>query len=135
MASVAEIELDVVAKSGRDVTLTEAITGGELERTMDGASTLTLEVHDPHRKLIRSPDLQRAIDLKYDGVWFRLVRISKSEDTVTLTFEDRDVAYLRQHKRPRAISRGKSTRAQFVRSLVREVKSNRIKFYCPEVNE
>ena len=54
---------------------------------------------------------------------------------MTLTFEDRDVAYLRRHTKPRKISRNKSTRAQFVQSLVREVKANRIKFYSPEVNE
>ena len=127
--------LDVVAKSGRDVDIADAIVGGELERTIEGASTLTLEVHDPHRTLIRAPDLRRAIDFKYAGVWFRLVKVAKSGDTVTLTFEDRDVAYLRSHTRPRKVSRGSYTRAQFVRLLVREVKANRIKFYCPEVNE
>jgi hypothetical protein len=122
--------------TGKDVArITDAIVGGELERTIEGASTLTLEVHDPHRALIRSPDLRRAIDVQYEGVWFRLVKVAKSADTVTLTFEDRDVAYLRRHTRPRKVSRNRSTRAQFVRTLVREVKASRIKFYSPEVNK
>lgn len=126
--------LDVAADAGV-VDLSEAITGGELERTIDGASTLTIDVHDPHRKLIRAKDMQRAIDLKYDGVWFRLVKLSKAGMAVTLTFEDRDVAYLRRHTKSRKVSRSKMTRAQFVRSLVREVRQSRIKFFCPEVNE
>jgi hypothetical protein len=126
--------LDVAADAGT-VDISDAITGGSLERTINGASTLTIDVHDPHRDLIRAKDMQRAIDLKYDGVWFRLVKLSKSGTTVTLTFEDRDVAYLRRHTKPRKVARSKMTRAQFVRSLVREVKANRIKFYCPEVNE
>mgnify|MGYP007060586510 CR=1 FL=1 len=50
-------------------------------------------------------------------------------------FEHRDVAYLRGHKRARKVSRNTSTRAQFVRTLVQEVKQRRIKFYCPEVND
>jgi hypothetical protein len=131
----ASVVLDVVAKVGRDVTITDAIVGGSLERTIDGASTLTIDVHDPHRRLIRSPDLKRAIDFHYEGTWFRLVKIAKSGNTVSLTFEDRDVAYLRRHTKPRAMSRGKVTRAQFVRTLVREVKENRIDFYCPELNQ
>jgi hypothetical protein len=131
--------LDAVARGGRNVTITDAITGGTLERTLEGASTLTLELHDPHRELLRA-SLTQAFDCQYAGVWWRLVKIGKSGDKVTLTLEDRDVAYLRAHRRPRKISRGKQTRAQFVRSLVREVgrgdsKTTPIKFYCPEVND
>jgi|tagenome__1003787_1003787.scaffolds.fasta_scaffold20987826_6 hypothetical protein len=130
-----DLVLDVVADVGGDIAIVDAIVGGELERTIEGASTLTIDVHDPHRLLIRSSSLSRAIDLQYAGVWFRLVKIAKSGDTVTLTFEDRDVAYLRTHRKARKVSRNTMTRAQFVRSLVREVKENRIEFFSPEVNE
>jgi hypothetical protein len=130
-----DLDLDVVADVGGDIAIADAIVGGELERTIEGASTLTIDVHDPHRLLLRSPNLSRAIDLQYEDVWFRLVKIAKNGDTVSLTFEDRDVAYLRQHTRSRKVSRNTMTRAQFVRSLVREVKDNRIEFFSPEVNE
>jgi hypothetical protein len=131
--------LDAVAKGGRNVTISDAITGGTLERTIEGASTLTLELHDPHRELLQA-ELTKAFDLEFAGVWWRLVKIGKSGNKVTLTLEDRDVAHLRAHRRPRKISRNKQTRAQFVRALVREVgrgdsKTPPIKFYCPEVNE
>jgi len=129
-----DVILDAVRSAG-EIDVAEALTGGELERTIEGASTLRLEVHDPHRRLIRSPMLERAIDLQYEGIWFRLVKLTKTGNAVTLTFEDRDVAYLRQHDSRRKMDRGKHTRAQFVRSLVREVKASPINFYCPEINE
>jgi hypothetical protein len=128
-----EIVLDVV-KSGRaDWLIQDAIIGGELERTIDGASTLTIELHDPYKRIVKA--ITTAVDLQYDGTWFRLVKLAKSGVSVTLTFEDRDVAYLRRHDKPRKVSRGTMTRAQFVRSLVREVHENHIRFFCPEINE
>jgi hypothetical protein len=113
--------LDVVVRSGLDVSIAEAITGGEIERTMDGASTLSLTLFDPHRALLRNPDLSRAIDMAFGGYWWRLVKVSKSGDNLTLTFEDRDVAYLRAHNTPRKANRNTITRAQFVQAMVREV--------------
>jgi hypothetical protein len=143
-----EFYLDVVVRSGLDVPVADAITGGELERTMEGASTLTLTLHDPHRALLRNPDLARAIDMTFGGYWWRLVKVSKSGDALTLTFEDRDVAYLRQHVKPRKAFRNKVTRAEFIRQLVREVgqrpakkdrkatwNTKRIAFVCPELSK
>jgi hypothetical protein len=143
-----EFYLDVVVKSGLDVSVADAITGGDLERTMEGASTLTLTLHDPHRALLRNPDLARAIDMSFAGYWWRLVKVSKSGDALTLTFEDRDVAYLRQHTKPRKAFRNTVTRAEFIRQLVREVgqrpahgktpkwiAAKRITFVCPELTK
>lgn len=130
-----DLILDVAATIGHSgINVADAVIGGELERTMEGASTLSIDVHDPHRVILRSADLQRAIDLNFDGTWWRLVKLRKAADTLSLTFEDRDVAHLRQHDKPRKVSRNKMTRAQFVRSLVREVKRDPITFYSPEVN-
>lgn len=125
-------ELDPAVGANRDIT--EAITGGTLERTMSGASTLTLNVHDPHRRLVNAKALTHATDIQVAGDWYRLVKITKQGDGLTLVFEDRDVAFLRAHTRPRKVSRNKMTRAQFVRSLVKEVKAHKIKFFCPELN-
>jgi hypothetical protein len=143
-----EFYLDVVVKSGLDVSVADAITGGDVERTMEGASTLTITLHDPHRALLRNPDLARAIDMTFAGYWWRLVKVSKSGDALTLTFEDRDVAYLRQHTKPRKAFRNTVTRAEFIRQLVREVgqrpahgktpkwiAAKRITFVCPELTK
>ena len=46
---VASFVLDTTGKL--DPEIAEAIIDGELERTMDGASTLSVTVHDPYRSL------------------------------------------------------------------------------------
>jgi hypothetical protein len=110
-----------------------SLTDGTLERTVDGASTLTLVVHDPNRILLRSGLFDEAVDVEVDGLWFRLCQVSKASSDLTLTFEDREVAYLRQHKGPKKANRANMTRAEFALSLVREVTQEHIPFVCPEL--
>jgi hypothetical protein len=112
-----------------------AVTGGELERTIEGASTLTLSLHDPEKKLVSSDALEGNVDLKLDRFWFRLTRTAKDGDTITLTFEDREVAWLRGYTEPRRAYRDRSTRAEFVLSLLREVKEGRVRLVCPELHK
>ena len=85
---------------------------------------------------ILSPDLiGKAMEVHLDGVIFRLVGAAYQHQPreVTLTFEDR-IAYLLKRKRgERRASRAKVTRAQFVLSLLREVKLTRPPFVCPEL--
>jgi hypothetical protein len=130
---LSKVVLDVVNRKLRlDTRIDGSIVGGELERTIEGASTLTLTVHDPRRALLQSGMFSYAIDVTLDALRFRLVKVGKQGDDLTLTFEDREVALLRQHNRPRKAKRGKLTRAQFALSLVREVKPA-IPFVCPEL--
>jgi hypothetical protein len=120
---------------GPRTRIDDRITDGTLERTMDGASTLTLTLDDADRTLLRSGLLDRQIDLALLGQWWRLVQVSKQADTLTLTFEDRVVAYLRQIKTPRKAGRSKMTRAEFALSIVREVKAGGgIPFFCPDLH-
>lgn len=117
--------------SGR---LDEALTSAELTRTITGASTLTLNVSDGDRRILTSGVLSAGAWLALDGLNFTLAAVSKAGDDLTLTFEDREVAWLRRYTEPRKAARGpKMTRAQFVLSLVREVREGRIGFYCPEL--
>ena len=125
--------LDVAGSKGLDINVSESIIDGSIERTMDGASTLSVTVHDPSREMLRSGMFDHAIDVKLDGQWFRLAQVNKQGDDLELTFEDRVVAYLRIHKKPRSMSRSKVTRAQFVRLLVREVKATTIPFISPSI--
>lgn len=160
-----------VARDAKDFDITKAITAVELERTIEGASTLTVTLLDPDGKLISetakhviplkpthgtergslrtaeldegwerilAPDMiGRAMEVTLDGARFRLVKATGSyaDSTVTLTFEDL-IVYLLKRKRhpPRAVSRSKSTRAQFIRLLVSEVKLIRPVFVCPDLN-
>lgn len=120
---------------GSRLRVDQRITDGSLERTMDGASTLSLTIDDHDRALLRSGMFSRQLDLELDGEWWRLVQVSKQGDTLTLTLEDRAVAYLRQQTKPRKAARSKMSRAEFALSIVREVKQGGgIAFVCPELH-
>ncbi len=134
---VSKLVLDVVNRKvrGLDTRIEGSITDGTLERTMDGASTLTITVHDADRALLRSGLFGYAIDTRLDTLYFRLVKVAKQDDDLTLTFEDREVALLRQHRTPKKASRAKVTRAEFALSLVREVRqAGGIPFVSPALH-
>ena len=120
--------------------LGDAVTDGTLERTIEGASTLTLTVHDPAGDLLngrtRYGPLIREdyLDVELDGQGYRLVKLGRQGSALSLTFEDRVVARLREFDDPLSANRADTTRAQFARSLVAEARP-RITFRCPEVND
>lgn len=111
------------------------LTDGTLSRTMTGASSLTFVLDDSDRTLLRSGLFDQQIDVEFDGLWWRLVQVSKATDTLTLTFEDRVVSLLRQITTPRKASRSKMTRAEFALSIVREVTTGGpVPFICPDLH-
>lgn len=121
--------------SRRGIRVDSRITDGSIDRTMSGASTLTLTLEDERRDLLRSGLFNRQVDMSLDGQWWRLVKVSKTGDALTLTFEDRVVSYLRQITTPRKAARSKMTRAEFALSIVREVKQGGgIGFVSPDLH-
>lgn len=133
---IEHLVLDVVhnTKKLKDLEISDIIVDGELERTIDGASTFRLTLHDPDQELLKNGRLERAIDVNLDGLWFRLVRVEKQGSNIILEFEDRLVSYLRQHKRVIRAGRDKFTRLEFCLRLVRTVKAMRIPVVCPELH-
>jgi hypothetical protein len=120
---------------GKGVDVSSRVTDGTLDRTMTGASTMTMTLEDERRDLLRSGLFETSIDVQLDGQWWRLVKVSKSGDVLTLTFEDRVVAYLRTFNSPRKAKRSSMTRAEFALSLVREVKQGGgVPFVCPDLH-
>src|SRR5262245_25728119 len=77
------------------ILIDDVITSASLERTVEGASTLTITISDQPRALQKTRFVGSNVDVNVDGLWFRLVHVSKNEDDITLTFEDREVAALR----------------------------------------
>src|SRR5688572_28837684 len=107
-----EFVLEMKNKVGVDVV--EIITEAFVERTIEGASTLEVTIVDDDRKILNSGKLTRKLDVRLDGLWFRLVNISKQGKYLTLTFEDREIAVLRTYTKKIKATRGKVTRAQFI---------------------
>jgi hypothetical protein len=134
---IQKVVFDVINRKikGLDLRVDESLVDGSVERTMQGASTLTMNLHDPDRILLQSGMFSYQIDVKLDRFYFRLVQVQKQGDELACTFEDRVVAWLREGNTPRKASRTAMTRAEFAYSLVREVKKGGgIDFYCPELH-
>lgn len=108
--------------------------------TMDGASTLTIGLHDPEWLIEASGVLDtdadgrmNAMEVWLDTLAFRLAKASRTDpETLELTFEDRAWSLLKEHDSPLSLSRGAMTRAQFIERMVREVRAIYIPFYSPE---
>jgi hypothetical protein len=112
----------------------QAITGGTLETTIEGASTLTLTVTDASEGMLKSQLITGAVQLTFDNADYVLTKWARQDTIMTLTFEDRAVNVLRGYSKPKKADRANTTRAQFVRSMVQECTNPRVPFHCPEVN-
>jgi hypothetical protein len=112
--------------------IAHTITAGSVERTVDGASTVTIDCNDPDLELQVSGLLTTHTDINIDGLYFRMASAERQGDTLTLTFEDREVSLLRQNDGFMKANRDSMTRAEFVHAMVRQVKEVHIRFFCPQ---
>jgi hypothetical protein len=117
------------------VLIQKSITDMQIDQTIDGASTLTITVSDYTGSLLRSALLKGPVTATFDGMQWTLVKTSKGDSALTLTFEERAANLLRQYDSPRKANRANTTRAQFVRSLIREVTEANIPYQIPEINQ
>lgn len=107
----------------------------DVTRSIEEASTISMDFHDPHRRILRSPLLETLVDVEVDGLWFRLANVSSQGNILSLTFEARTVAYLRKYKGPEKAFREQVTRAEFIYALVRKVKEEQIRCWIPELHK
>jgi hypothetical protein len=133
--------LNLAWQGKASLAILEHVTGATVARTIDGASTLTVTLRDRERSIWRNPAaIVGQVDTQIDGLWFRLKGYDKQGDDLTLTFEDREVALLRDYPKPfaknRFISRPTSVtnRLKFAKWLVDEVKdiAGGIRFVTPD---
>lgn len=131
-----DLESFNIKVGGRTVlNLREHITDGNVERTIEGASTITVTVADPEGAILRSRHLGRTSDVKIDGLWFRLVKKTKTGNALSLTWEDREIAILRSYKKIKVVAKNVMTRAQFVRVLIKEVREVPLRLRCPDLGK
>jgi hypothetical protein len=127
--------------------------GGEILRTMDGASTLTLNIHDPQGTLLQSGVLAKSksradnfaeaawtrlgkLQVSLDGAFYRISGVQKTGSILSLTFEDEIVALLRAHTRAIRASRHDITRAAFINDrLLTAVHERKILSWIPSLDK
>jgi hypothetical protein len=132
---VGKLILDLAHFKEGEMNIRESVLSADCELSLDGAHQVEIVVHDHDRKLYNSGILQRAVDIEIKGWWWRLARRSKSGDDITLTFEPRVVAWMRSETGRKKARRGKVTRAEFIRGLVRAISKGHPKFVAPELHE
>lgn len=104
--------------------LGERLTDANLERTVEGSSTLSLNVWDGDRGVLNSSVLgtrlmERKCRVKLDGLGYIINGVGKSGDQLTLTGEDEIVADLKRHGKKNPV-RGKNVTAPvFCAMLIR----------------
>lgn len=101
-----------------DARVRGALTGATLLRTVDGASTLTLTLHDKDRSLIRARLTAYAFTASLDDIVFERVQVRKSGSFLTVVFEDATVSDLRKLKGRLAVAAGTTTLDAFARRLL-----------------
>jgi cell wall-associated NlpC family hydrolase len=122
-------------RQGAGIQIESAITDATIDRTVDGASTLTVNVDDDNNRNIQlSGMLGHGVDVNLDGLYFTLVGVRKTGRAVTLTFEEREVNLLRRYKKFIQGDRNHITRAQFVLRMIREVRETKLKWCIPELH-
>lgn len=128
-----------LALNHKDIDIEGAVLDVVVDRTIQGASTVTVTVEDRDRVLLQSGRLSARNDIEIDGLFFRLASVQKSAEILTLAFEDREVALLRRYNKPikqsLSTSRQKLTRAEFVLRMIREVKETKIKYVIPHLTK
>lgn len=137
---VRKLALQINGRS--DIRVEDSIISGDIVQTIIGASQITFIIHDQARNILRSRRLEdedrqlRAIDIKVDGVWWRLVKSRKQGDDLVLTFELRNIARLRTRGKARVIGARKNiTRAQAILYIIRLLKRDRPKVHINELKK
>jgi len=133
-----------------EVELANRIGEIEIETQIAGASYLKAHIIDPEWALTISgwlkvkEGLLQPIEVEFPegSKWFWILcavegSTNVTEPNLTVTFEDRIVYFLRQYYGKKYAPPGIQTRAQFIRSLVREVGQHgeeKAGFICPSLN-
>lgn len=108
--------------------------GIEINRSIEGASTLKIPLLDDDGELRRHPLFQSLFTLEVDGLEFVYVGREKAPGGVfSVMLEAKNVWRLRQHTGPERAYRDKVTRAEFWVGLVRRLRPS-IPVFCPELH-
>ncbi len=123
MASLFSTGQVFINGSALDVNVADALVAAQVDLSITQASTVTLTLHDPDRKLINEDVFNQAsiLTLGSTAQSFSLVSVEKQASVLTATFEAYVVAALRTAKGPFTVAAGTMTRTQFATLLIQQV--------------
>jgi hypothetical protein len=98
----------------------EILQEANVSRTIEGASTLTLELYDDTNKLLNSGLFKQQLVVKVGEFSFEIVQVRKSGPALTVVMEDLPVAALRRHDKPLKVGANTLTHIDFAERLVKE---------------
>jgi cell wall-associated NlpC family hydrolase len=127
-------DIKIFGRGWRETITESVLERPKIKRTIEGASAVEVPVSDKHGTLRRSSVLEARFDIELDGLFFRLVKVGRHQHSLTLTFEDREVAILRDITGALKARNAKVTTPEFARQIVRQAKPH-IPFYCPQLHK
>lgn len=136
---VADVSQDSIifrgAKRGLITQVAENVADATLEETMKGASDLSVEVRDHGYELLNSGLFDTRFFCEIDGASYRYTEVSLvSQYLLRISFEHALIAEMREHTGNVTAVRGKVTRAEFILSMLKELKLP-FRFICPELHK
>lgn len=123
-------------KRGFSTGVGDVVVDGTLEETVEGASSVTLELIDRDYLALQSGIFGTRVVASIDGDDYRQTQLSildPTTQTLQALLENRLVSEMREHKRPLRALRGHLTRAEFMLSMLRELHLP-YRFICPELH-
>lgn len=123
------------AKRGLITQVAENVADARLEETMKGASDLSVDVRDHGYELLNSGLFDTRFFCAVDGANYRVTEDSLvSQYLLRVSFEHALIAEMREHTGNVTAIRGKVTRAEFIHTMLKELKLP-FRFICPELRK
>jgi hypothetical protein len=125
--ALAGADTSVLTFVNRKATITVPVAACKLERTIEGASSITVTIHDPtlsffNSDAIAAPKhgyLESFVTLDNQVFAIAGIHLLKGH-MVEVTLEDEAIYRLRKNRKPLTMSRGSVTRAQFIKHMFAE---------------
>lgn len=100
--------------------IAKVIRDATISRSIDGVSTLALDIYDDGRKLLRSGIFSNRVTMSVDDWAFELVQVRKGGSSLGVTLEDLPVVALRRRNAPLKVAPNTTTHVDFAERLVKE---------------
>ena len=122
------------AKKGLSTEIDKVLVDASLQEPMQGAMAINLDLLDNDFQALNSGVFGTRVTSVVDKVSFRLTEVSIVEHfKLRAVLEHALIAEMREHSKPKKASRHSMTRAEFILSMLRELRTP-FTFICPELH-